>query len=97
MIKQILEKLRRRKEMKEEYENEDRIVEGIQQRKKSNNERELEKYLHEEREKMILNKLKHYRKKRNDEYWHGASLLKNNQGLIKSPPLFKNKNMFKIK
>lgn len=95
MIKQLLEKLRRRKEMKEEYESEDRIVEGIQQRKKSGNERELESYLHEERERMILNKLKQYRKKRDNEYWHGKSLLVNNKGLIKAPPLFKGKNIFK--
>lgn len=97
MIKELLEKYRRKKELQEEMENEDRISNKLIERKKNSNERELERYMEEERQKRINNQLKMFRKKRNDEYWRGSKILDNNKKHIKAENIFKDKPLFKNK
>ena len=81
IIHGVLEKKKRYKEM----EADNRAVERIQEKKKSANERELERYLAEEREKQIKVQLENFRKKRKKEanknqFAHNKYLFKDEGG-----------------
>ena len=67
VLKQLLAKIRAKREAFKEVQQEDRIQTLVQQRKKNSNERELERYIEEDRQKQILEDLKMYRKKRTQE------------------------------
>lgn len=92
MIKELLEKLKQKKARMNDAEEEVKIQRVIQQKQKNSNERELESYLEEERQKRIKKSLDFYRKKRLNEYWSGNSIMKNNKKMLNNLP--KQKNLF---
>lgn len=67
MIKELIDKLRQRKERFKVIQEDDRIGEIIAQRKKNSNERELERFYEEERQKQIAAQLSSFRKQRAEE------------------------------
>jgi len=77
-------------EMQENY----KMNKMLEERQKSANERELERYMEEQREKMIKDKLGKIRKKENTESWKsnyfkgGTAITKNDR------PILKEKNIF---
>ena len=107
MFKEALQSLTgKNKEVKERFKEaqvEDRINRTVEDRKKSSNERELERYMKEEREKEIKNQLEYFRKKKEKEinYGHNPLNVKNvtnkcDWEVLKEQNLFnKNKNIFK--
>lgn len=89
MIKEFIEKIRNRKQLQREIQDEHDIVHKIQQRRKSHSERELEKFMEEKRQRIIEAKVKKLRKEKLGEFWKSnamkpqPSMLKNNYNLIK--------------
>ena len=88
MIKEFLEKIKDRKQMQKEIETEHHVMKKIQQRAKSANERELEKFMEEKRQKIIEAKVKAMRKEKLSEFWKSNAMQKqprildNNEKLI---------------
>jgi hypothetical protein len=72
----ITKKREKMKEMEEDV----KIQRMVEQKMKSSNERELERFERDEREKAIKEKLEHFRKKQRREMFSG--------GMLKSPDLF---------
>lgn len=58
-----------------EMQTEDRLQETLQARKMSANERELNRFVEEEREARIKNALEKRRAQKHNEIWHGPSAL----------------------
>ena len=83
-ISRLLHKNNRTKEILDERRAERLAV----QRDKNSNERELERFMEEERQKNIKIQLEHYRKKRNNEI-NKAHLLRHDKNIIAQKPLFK--------
>ena len=103
----IQDYLRSRKERKERYkdmEDESRFSEQIQERKLSAEERELNRFVEEERQVRVKELLNKYRKKRHNEIWHGGTALdtpnmfKNHPSIMtKTLPLADKKQVLKFK
>jgi hypothetical protein len=75
-IKDVIGKFRQKKEKEQAYEEDIHIQERVMEKKKSANERELEGYMREAREKQIKYKLDKLRKQKMDSMWK-ATLMKN--------------------
>lgn len=75
ILRRIIDDYKRKKqkygEVKEDYD----IQKKVQERSKNANERELERYYEEERQKMIEQELKKFRKKKSDDIWHSTNLM----------------------
>ncbi len=82
MLRQLLEKLRQRKAMASQMENEQRAAESISSRRKTANERELERFMEEERQKQITAQLENIRKAKRQEAWSGG------QNILKEKNVF---------
>jgi len=67
VLKQMLERFRDRRSNFKHAQVEDRTGELISERKKSANERELDRFMEEDREKQILSNLIQFRAKRAEE------------------------------
>lgn len=71
VFKEFLQKLNERKVQRKdkfrEMSEDDKLVTLIEERKKSANQRELERYMNEDNEKMIKKQLEYARKKRSNE------------------------------
>lgn len=105
-FKEIVQKMggskKVRKQLLKQAENEDRVMTLIEERKKSANQRELERYYNEEKEKSIKKQLEYMRKKRQDDINFGHNPLnaenvvaKKGWEVMKEKNLFENnKNMF---
>jgi len=90
-IKEILRKVRAKKDEKKHIVDMDRFEENIQAKKMSSNERELLGYKEEERQAMIKKMVKRYRDKERDETWRGKKF-----NPIAAPNIMKdNNNIFK--
>ena len=85
-ISKLLHKNNRTKEIIDERRAERLAI----QRDKNSNERELERFMEEERQKKIKISLEHYRKKRDKEI-NKAHLLKRDKNIINQKPLFTGK------
>lgn len=77
LIQSIIAKFRNRNEQEKALEQQLQIEKRVTDKMKSANERELERYSKEAREKMIENRLKFERAKRSKEIWK-TNLMKNN-------------------
>jgi hypothetical protein len=75
IIEKIRERKRERKEMFKQMENQVRMQELIEERKKSANERELERFLKEQREENIKEQLTDFRKQRQFDIAHNHNPL----------------------
>lgn len=97
-IRDFLDRLRNKRTKFKEYEQDMRIQEQYEQRKKSANERELEEYLDKDREAKIKSQLERYRKREKRDLEFGHQILKTKNMFNKdSPVLLKNKNLFSHK
>jgi hypothetical protein len=97
MIKEYLQRIKERKQKFKDIQDEHNIQKRIIEREKSSNERELEKYLEEDRQKDIKNKLDRYRKQKSHSLFNDSSMLKNNKILFKNEDkynMMKQKNIF---
>ncbi|MCK9429544.1 MAG: hypothetical protein M0R17_06030 [Candidatus Omnitrophica bacterium] len=101
-LKAMGEKSRERKEKIRELDEDMRVQKLVEERTKQSNERELEKYIEEDRQKNIKDTLELYRKKRQKDidYGHNPLMVKNitnksDFSILKQKNLFKHKgNMF---
>jgi hypothetical protein len=104
-FKEIIQKLgkgnKERKEKIKELDEDVRVQRLIEDRQLSANERELKRYMNEDREKVIKRDLDFYRKKRDKEINYGHNPLKTKNitnhsdfEILKQKTLFPNKNMF---
>ena len=84
MLKELLNKFRERKENMNNLDQDYRINKTLEQRRKSANERELERHFEEQRQKQIALTLHQIRKKRNEIAWRGE------KNILKEPNIFKN-------
>lgn len=106
VFKELLNKLgsrqRRKKELLKQLDEQNQVEETLEQRKLSSNERELNRYLKEDREEKIKEALHFYRKKRENDihYNHNPLNIKNitnytDWEVLKERNLFNKKgNMF---
>lgn len=67
ILSKIGEKHRQRKELLKQMDDQLRVEKMLEDRQKSANERELERYMNEDREEMIKHKLEFARKKRDHD------------------------------
>lgn len=86
--------------MKHSMEDEFNIHNRLMEKRKSSNERELERFREEDRQKRIKMELQFHRKKRQDEYNYGNKILTNNNKLLinnknKKKPLLRQKSLLK--
>ena len=91
ILKNFLNHYREKKEKIKEYEDNDKITTRLEQKKKNANERELERYMEEDRQRAIQNALVRYRKRRTDEIMY-TNHFTNNKNLFNSPCVFKQKH-----
>lgn len=89
-IQKILEKNRLRKEKFKEMEEDMRLQKLLQQRSMDSNERELQGYYDEERKKQVKKELDYFRKKKQEEFYHGHSVLKDKKIFNNQKNIFKN-------
>ena len=75
-IKEMVRKFLHKDGDFKEMQRQDRLQNVLEARKKNSNERELERYLEEERQKRIKIELEAFRKQHQDEFFHGPSILK---------------------
>lgn len=98
----IIQKLLRgnedRAEFKERFKEaqiEDKVATMVEERKKSSNRRELERYMKEQEEAKIKEALDKINKKRNQDMWSSNTLLKKDNSMLKEDrPILKEKNIF---
>lgn len=95
-IKDFIASLVEKRKKFKDYSDDVEIQEKVSERKKTADERELERFMEEDRQKRITTQLKQYRKRKfvNDNYGNqiltpGPSIC-NNESMLKYPNLFKN-------
>lgn len=72
-----------------------RVEKMVLDRSKSSNERLLERYMEEERQRNIKAELDQIHKKQNSENWKGNSILKQDMNILKNDkPILMEKNIF---
>ena len=81
------------KKMQEDY----RLNKMLEERMKSSNERELEKYYEKQREKRIKEELDAIHKQQNKDSWKGDMSFKQQDMLKDDRPILKEKNIFMSK
>ena len=91
VLKQLLERMRARKEAFNEVKQQDRINTVISERKKNANERELEKFMEKERQENIKVQLNRFREKeksenRNMNILKGKNIFKSHTSVLTNNP-----------
>lgn len=98
ILERLGEKRRQEKEMFRQMQKKVKFQQMIEERMKSANERELERYMDEDREEMIKDKLEFMRKKRQNEINFGHNPLDTPNITNKTDwEVLKEKNQFKQK
>jgi len=82
-LRDLLNKLREKKERANAYSEDLHAQKRAQEKEMSSNERELNSYVEEEREKQIKELVDKYRKKKNDEFWYGNQVHKDKRNIFK--------------
>jgi len=95
MIRKFNDNKKVKSEKFKEMQEDDRLNSILNERKKSANRRELEKYYSDEEEKVIHEQLKVIREKRNKDSWKGDNFNKGVNMLKDDRPILKEKNIFK--
>ena len=83
-ISDVIDKFKNRNQVFEELEAQDKAITKIEERKKSANERALDRILKQEREEAIRKKLESYNKREQHDFWH--------KNVIQQKELFKEKD-----
>jgi len=97
MVKKFSEKKSIHKQRFKEAEEEMNIQKTLEERQKSSNRRELERYYKEKEEAQVKVELDKIRKKNNQEMWSSGShnILKQKNDILKNDrPILKEKNIF---
>lgn len=95
MLQDFIARWKERKSKSKEIEDDIRIHEKIVEKKKSANERELEGYLEEERQKQIKSQVEHFRLKKRNELFHSKTALDTpNVFRKKSPSVMTGRSVF---
>lgn len=92
MIKKLAAKKDESGNKFKEMQEADRLETMLQERKKSSNRRELEKYYKDKEEAEVKRRLDIIRKKRNHDAWKGESILKSNYNILKDDKKVFSKN-----
>jgi len=82
-VKEFLSHALKKDSRFKELEKEIRIQKMIQERMKNSNERELDRFYEEERQKTIKKNLEEFRNARKEESWHGEN------NILNAPNIFK--------
>lgn len=90
IIQDILAKVRAKKEKYAEAEDDIRMQKRLQEKQLNANERELNRYMEEDRQRMIKSMLEKYRKRKKDEFWHGNRLLDKKNIFQNHPSIMRN-------
>ena len=94
-IRRMGERKKITKEKFKEAQENQKIEKMLTERAKSSNERELEKYMKDQRELQIKCELDKIHKKQNHENWKGNNPLKSQTSILKNDrPILKEKNIF---
>jgi len=94
-IRRMGERKKITKEKFKEAQENMKIEKMLNERAKSSNERELEKYMKDQRELQIKCELDKIHKKQNHENWKGNNPLKSQTSILKNDrPILKEKNIF---
>lgn len=94
-IRDFLNRMREKKLRYKQYSEDMRVQEEYDRKKKSANERELERYMEEERQKKIKVALDGYRKKNQYEIEHNHQILNSKNMFEKEKPvIMKQKGLF---
>jgi|TARA_R100000750_G_C2313587_1_gene83483 hypothetical protein len=98
-VKEILARIsQKRGEKKQKFqqmEEDFMLHKKLEERQKSSNERELDKYMEEAREAKIKQSLESFRNKQRDDTWRNNSMLSNQTSILKDErPILKEKNIF---
>lgn len=75
MLKELLARITERKNRFKEIQHEVRTQKRVEDTELSANERELNRFLEEERQSRIKRNLEQFRKNRHNEIWHGRTVL----------------------
>ena len=92
-LKDMVAKYKEKSQKEKALEEDIHIQERVMEKKKSANERELESYMREQREKQIQSRVERIRKQKMDSMWK-ASLMKNNTKCYIDNSLMKQKKNF---
>jgi len=90
LIQNLIKKYKERKNGASDLEENYRIQKQVEQKQLSSNEREYNRYLEEYRQRRINSQLQRFRKRQQDEWWHGKQILdqknifKNNRNIFKN-------------
>ena len=95
VIKKISGNKSETKQKFKQMQEDDRLNTMLEERKKSSNQRELEKYMKNQQEQEIKNELDKIHKKQNQDNWKGTTLTKGASILKNDNPILKQKNIFK--
>ena len=82
-VKEFLSHALKKDSRFKELEKEMRMQKMLQERMKNSNERELDRFYEEERQKTIKKNLEEFRNQRKEESWHGEN------NILNSPNIFK--------
>ena len=94
-ISDIINKFKHKNEIYEELNAQDKAIAKIEERKKSANERALDRILKQEREAVIRAKLEAYNKREQEDFWHKNVIQQKELFREKDhPSLLKQKNLF---
>jgi len=94
-IRRMGERKKITKEKFKEAQENMKIEKMLNERAKSSNERELEKYMKDQRELQIKCELDKIHKKQNQDNWKGNNPLKSQTSILKNDrPILKEKNIF---
>lgn len=97
VLRKMAEKKAVKKEKFREAQEDMQIQKTIEERQKSANRRELEKYYKEEEERRIKEELDKIRKQKTKEMWKGNTLERGSSILRNDRPILKEKNIFRGK
>lgn len=89
LLKKVLEKYKQRKEKFKEMESDLHLQKVLNQRQKNANERELEAYYEDERQRAIKTQLERFRRNASNEMWKGNILKNGNKKLYNDNSLMR--------
>lgn len=98
LLKKLLRGNEEKAEFKERFKQaqmEDRIANMVEERKKSSNRRELERYMREQEEAKVKEVLDKIHKKQTQDMWKSNTILKKDKSILtEDRPILKEKNIF---
>jgi len=101
VLQDFINRWKERKAKSKNIEEDIRIHEKIIEKGKSANERELEGYLEESRQKQIKAQVDQFREQKKQEHWHSPTSIdtpnmfkKKDNSILNQPSLLKGRNMF---